>query len=159
MKSVLLAFVLFACAPSGPKDVTEQHRDIVTQAPEGYEYAAKTTHGMIALAESRGVSKEEAKKQMDRLAEGFEKCLATLDKKAPLKPGAVRIIVPIDDGGLPGDVQVSKISDSTPETRVTTLVCLIGPAKMTVFPPPGPTSPEAGTRGMAIEATWPNSGS
>lgn len=139
--------------------MTEQRRDVVAQTQDGYEYVAKTAHGVIALAESRGVPKDEAKKQMDRLADGFEKCLANLEAKAALKPGAVRIIVPIDAGGLPGEPAVSKISDTTPETRVTTLICLIGPAKMTVFQPPGPLSPEAGTRGMAIEATWPNSGS
>lgn len=158
MKSLCVAFVLASCAPSGPKDVTEQRRDITTtQGQDGYEYVAKTKHGVVALAESRGVSKDEAKKQMDRFAENFEKCLADLDLKAPLKPGAVRIIVPIDEGGVPSEPQVSKISDATPDTRVTTLVCVIGPAKMTVFSPPGPISAEAGTRGMAIEATWPNS--
>ena len=124
-----------------------------------YEYVAKTKHGVIALAESRGLPKDAAQKQMDRLAESFEKCLANLETKAPLKQGAVRIIVPIDEGGLPIEPQVSKISDASPETRVTTLVCVIAPAKMTVFPPPGPISSDAGTRGLAIEATWPNTGS
>jgi hypothetical protein len=60
----------------------------------------------------------------------------------------------VDDGGLVGEPLV-KVSDDSPDTKVTTLVCLVAPVKMTTFPPPGAASADAGTRGMAIEATWP----
>jgi hypothetical protein len=151
---VALAFV--ACAPSGPRDVTEQRRDVTTtKGQDGYEYVVKTPHGVLAIAESRGVKKDDAKQAADRLAKAFDKCLGELEQKAPLKPGAARIIVPVDDGGLVGEPQVSSVSDASPETKVTIVLCLIAPAKMMAFPPPGPASPEAGTRGMAVEATWP----
>src|SRR5207247_609614 len=98
---IVMCLVLSACAPSGPKDVTEQHHDVTnTQTREGYEYVVKKPHGVVALAESRGVPKDAAKDAVDRLASSFDTCLAALEKKAPLKPGAARIVVPVDDGGL-----------------------------------------------------------
>ena len=150
-----LLLVVLGCAPSGPRDVTEHTHDTTGQhGQDGYEYVVKKPHGVIALAESRGVSKDGAKHAVDRLAESFEACLGDLEKKAPLKPGAARIIVPVDDGGLVGE-PLLKLSDTSGDTKVTTLICLVAPVKLMTFPPPGPASPKAGTRGMAIEATWP----
>ena len=157
MKYTVILVVSLGCAPSGPRDVTEHTHDVTGQnggTQSGYEYVVKKPHGVVAIAESRGVSKEAAKLALERLGASFESCLADFEKKAPLKPGAARIIVPVDDGGLVGEPLV-KLSDTTADTKVTTLICLVAPAKMMTFPPPGPTSPEAGTRGMAIEATWP----
>lgn len=135
--------------------MSEQRHDVVTnQTSQGYEYVVKKPHGVIALAESRGISKDAARDAVDRLAASFESCLAALEKKAPLKPAAARIVVPVDEGGIVSEPLVT-ISDTSPDTKVTTLVCLVAPVKLTTFPPPGPGSGDAGTRGMAIEATWP----
>jgi len=151
----LLVIAILSCAPSGPRDVTEHTHDTTGQhGQEGYEYVVKKPHGVVALAESRGISKDAAKDAIDRLAASFDNCLAKLEKQAPLKQGAARIIVPVDDVGLVSEPLV-KLSDTTPDTKVTTLLCLVAPLKMLTFPPPGPGSPEAGTRGMAVEATWP----
>lgn len=154
---LVLVLPLVACAPSGPKDVTEQRHDVVTNQQEpGYEYVVKIPHGVVAVAESRGLGKDDVKAAVGHVAKSFDACLTELEKKAPLKQGAVRVVVPIDDGGLVTTEPLVKVSDDTPETKVTALLCLVAPAKRMSFPAPGAASADAGTRGMAIEATWPN---
>lgn len=153
MRSAAVLLVV-ACSPNGPRDVADPRAKETTQvAPpsEGYEYVVKKPHGVIALAESRGVPKESARAAMDRLANDFEACLAELAKRGQGRQGAARVVLPLDVGGAPLQplVKVSEGSDAT----ATTILCVVAPAKMLAFPVPTPT--EAGAPGLAIEASWP----
>lgn len=148
-----LGAALSGCAPAGPRDVSDRGHDVVARPDEGYEWVVRTPHGVVALAESRGVPKDAAKRAVERLAQRFDACLADLEKKAPLAPGAARVIVPVDDGGLALQPLV-KVSDSGAQTTATTVLCLVAPIRQLAFPPPGPAG-DAGTRGLAIEASWP----
>lgn len=150
----VLALALVGCAPSGPKDVTEQRHDVVTQQPEpGYEYVIKVPHGVVAVAESRGLGKDDVKAAVGHVAKTFDACLVDFKN---LQPGAARIIVPVDDGGLVTAEPLVKLSDDNPQTKLAAVLCLVTPAKRMSFPAPGAASADAGTRGIAIEATWPN---
>ena len=146
--------LLCACSPGGAVDVADRSHDVVrppgsADPPEGYEYVIKKPHGTLALAEGRGLDRDVARRASERLAEGMERCLASLEKGAPIVPGAVRVVAPIDAAGAVGQplVKVSAGGDAA----ATALLCLVAPVKMMAFP----TGGDAGARGIAFEATWP----
>jgi hypothetical protein len=148
----MASVLVMSCSPSGPRDASDPHaHDVVThEIPEGYEYVVKKPHGVLALAEARGIPKDSARRAMDRLATDFDACLADLERKGTLKPGAARVVVPLGAGGIAGQPLV-RVSEG-PDTTATTILCIVAPVKMLAFPPASPT--EAGAPGMAIEATW-----
>lgn len=153
-RAPLAWLALVACSPGGAVDVADRSHDVVRPAgsdtpSEGYEYVVKKPHAVLALAEARGVERENARRASERLADALEACLAKLEQQRPLTPGAVRIVAPIDVGGAVGQplVRVSSGGDAA----TVALLCVVAPLRMQLFP----AGIDAGSRGMAFEIAWP----
>jgi hypothetical protein len=147
--------VLAGCA--GPsRDVVPESKEVQTAAPpptlspEGYVYVAKRRHGLIALAEARGIDEEGARGLVDHLADELEACAARLEREGKLADdGAGRVVAAVDAGGTIRGVNVKAAPGAAVAANF--LVCVVAPLRLASF---GPT--DAGTRGLAIEAAWGN---
>lgn len=145
-----LALLFAACAP-GPTDVVEtgghtSHPDAAVQQHGGaYAYAAKRPLVAIGLADATNVSDDDSHRVVDALADSAETCFK---RSANLAPGAARITVPIDAGGIPGAPQVTI---SPQEATAIGMLCLLAPIRMAAFTP---ASADAGARSITIESAW-----
>jgi hypothetical protein len=145
-----LTFVASACSPS--RDSTTASRDVIGgedaggPAPDQYVYVTKTAHGIVGLAEARGMSNDEARVLVDKVASDAESCWSKLDAQGTLLPGSARIVALADTKGTVAGLNV-KVS---PGSEQTTLLCLVAPVRATNFP----GALNAPQRGVAIEATW-----
>jgi hypothetical protein len=115
-------------------------------APDQYVYVTQRPHGVVGLAEARGMSDDEARALVDKVANDFESCLAKLDAQGTLLPGSARIVAAADTTGTVAGLNV-KVS---PGSEQTTLLCLVAPVRATNFP----GALNAPQRAIAIEATW-----
>jgi hypothetical protein len=142
-----------ARADAGPRASAEA---APATGPEGYVYVARSTRVSVGLAEARGLTPEEARSVVDRLAGAFEACAARL---GPLAPGAARLVVLLDERGRVTGSDAKLAPGS--ETARAGLLCLISPARGLSYPPlsaaAGPASKRS-TRGFAVEAAWESSG-
>lgn len=121
---------------------------------DGYVYVARSKRVSVGLAEARGLTPEEARAVVDRLASAFEACAARL---GPLAPGAARLVVLLDERGRVTGSDAKLAPGS--ETAHAGLLCLISPARGLSYPPASPASgPARGARGFAVEAAWESSG-
>ena len=146
--SVVPSF-LGACA-AGPNDIVENGhdvRDASAGTPRGaYVYAAKRPLVAIGLAEATNVSDAEAHRTIDSLADSAAACF----KRAKnLGQGAARITIPIDEGGVVGQPDVTI---SPQEATVVGMLCLLAPLRMMTFSPS--SSADAGARSLTIESAW-----
>ena len=151
---LLSAAAIGACSPSGPRDVAGESRDVRVDpreagapAAETYVYIARRPHGVIALAEARNMSDEEAHEIVERLASELEACATRLEAERTLVEGAARIVAVAQPSGPPGlNVRIAPGG----AVAQNALMCLIAPVRAIAFPP----ATAAGPPGMAIEATW-----
>ncbi len=140
--------VLVACA-AGPHDALDgTSHDVrgdasVTQ-PTGYAYVARRSLVAIGLADVHGVSDDEAHGVIDRVANEATACFK---RSANLTTGAVRIVLPIDEGGIAGAPQTEF---SPPSAAVQGMLCILAPLRMSTF------APAANARSIKIEAAWGN---
>jgi hypothetical protein len=142
---------LVACA-SGPRDVVpDGSRDVrVTDAggvaPDAYVYVARREHGVVALAEARNMTNEDARIIVDRIADELETCARRLEQERTLVDGAARIIAIAQPSGPPG--MNVRLAPGGPVAQ-NALLCLVAPVRAISFPPS-----KSGAPGIAIEATW-----
>lgn len=161
MRKLLFFFACAAvggCSPSGPRDVAGENKDVrvdTSQQPDGgapasndtYAYVARRPHGVVALAEARNMSDDDAHALVDRLASDFEACATKLESEHALVEGAARIVAIAQPSGPPGlNVRVAPGGDVAQNA----LLCLVAPVRALMFP----KSTGRGAPGMAIEATW-----
>jgi hypothetical protein len=135
------------CA-TGPKDSLDPtHHEVRTDAaaPDTYVHVARRPLLAIGLAEARGVTDDEAKQMVERVADLAAPCFAQFGDK--LVRGAARIIVPIDPGGVVLEPKVT--FSATQGSAVQGMLCIVSRVRMSAFPPS--TAP---TRAIALEAAW-----
>ena len=122
--------------------------------PDGYVYVARSARVSVGLAEARGLTPDEARSVVDRLAGAFEACAARL---GPLAPGAARLVVLLDERGRVTGSDAKLAPGS--ETARAGLLCLISPARGLSYPPLSKAAgPSTRARGFAVEAAWESSG-
>jgi hypothetical protein len=150
---VALCWVI-ACAAS--RDVVPETRD-VHGAPDasagGYAYVAKRPHGLVALAEARGIDDASARQAVDHLADELDACAARLAAQGKLASDAAgRVVAQI---GPEGDIAGLNVK-TTPggAAAANFLLCVVSPLRMTGFPR---AAGDAGARGVALEAVWGSS--
>jgi hypothetical protein len=122
-------------------------------SPDAYEYVAKRPHGLVALAEARGLDAAAARAVVDHLADELETCAKRLLAEGHLaKDGAGRVVAAIAaDGSIAG---LNANAAPGQNTTANLLVCVVSPLKLVTFPPEGDAGPGARARGIALEATW-----
>jgi hypothetical protein len=139
-----------ACGCGPRRDTVEKTTDVhVTPQPEGYVHIARRAHGTVALAEARALPEADAIRWVERWADLLDDCAARLERENKLEQGAARVVVVLDPAGQIAGTNV-KTSEGAAAV-VTTLQCLMVPIKSTPFPP---GTSDAGSRGIAIEASW-----
>ena len=146
-----------ACA-GGARDVVPESHDVrgaqdAAPAPpaaaDTYSYVAKRPHGVVALAEARGVSPEIAARAVDHLADELEACAVRLLKEQKLVEGAGRVVAQIAPDGTVRGLAVKAQSGGGVAANL--LTCVVAPLRLTTFPA---ESGDAGARGLAIETEW-----
>ena len=149
---VALSF-LAAIACGNSRDVVPEthdvHVDPKNQTQDGYEYVARRPLGVVALAEGRGMPPAVAASAVDRVADQMNDCVRDQQAQNRLVPGAVRVVAQIDDRGTVEGLNISKLSQK--EAAATAILCVIAPIRLLILPP---ADADAGSRGIAIEATW-----
>ena len=147
-----------ACAGPSRDIVPETHEAHVADAapaaaPDGYVYVAKRRHGLVALAEARGIEDDAARQAIDHLADELEACAVRLLAEGRLAPdGAGRVVAAIGADGTVQGLNVKAAPGGAIAANL--LVCVVSPLKLVTFP-----VADAGARGMAIEAVWGAGGS
>jgi hypothetical protein len=148
-----VALALAACAGQARDVVPETHDTRVSPAPsaassEGYVYVARRSHGLVALAESRGIAEDAARQLVDHLADELDACAARLAREGKLADGgAGRVVATLDADGSVRGVNVKAAPG--PGVAANFLMCVVSPLRLASFP-----AADAGARGLAIEATW-----
>lgn len=149
LASIVLA-LLTACSPS-PRDVIPAARDVRVAegggASETYEYVARRSHGVVALAEARHMRGEDARALVERLADDLERCAVGLEAQGTLAEGAARVVAVAGPDGTPAVSVRTAPGDAVAQNA---LLCIIAPVRATTLPPPA----DGATPGFAIEATW-----
>jgi hypothetical protein len=117
-------------------------------SPEGYVYVAKRRHGLVALADSRGIVDTDARQLVDHLADELEVCAVRLEREGKLaEDGAGRVVASVAaDGAIRG---VNIKTAPGPQVASNLLVCVVAPLRLASF-----TAADAGARGLALEAAW-----
>lgn len=145
---------LAACSPSGPRDVAGENRPVRVApehadagAPEAYAYVARRPHGVVALAEARNMTDEDAREIVERLATELEACASRLEGERSLVDGAARIVAVVQPDGIPALKVVVEPGGAIAQNA---LMCLVAPVRAITFPKGAGKGPP----GMAIEATW-----
>jgi hypothetical protein len=143
-----VATVVLGCA-GGPRDTldrTSHDVQLDASAPRAgaYAYVARRALVAVGLAEAHGISDDEAHRTVDSVAAEATACLK---RSATLTPGAARIVLPIDDGGITGAPQTEF---SPPQAALQGILCILAPLRLSTFTP-GKTT---GARSLTIEAAW-----
>ncbi len=151
---LVLFFLAFAGCTGGPKDALDPtHHDVRTDdagaSNDGYAYIARRAFVALALAEARNIPDDEAKRILDRAADSAQGCFQKYAREGTLTQGAVRVIVPVDDGGIVGQPLI-KFSASQ-GAAVQGMLCVVASLRMAGFSPTAPGGPQ---RALAIEAAW-----
>jgi hypothetical protein len=138
-----------SCSPS-PRDVVPETHDVRVVADAGatdtYAFVARRPHGVVALAEARHITDEDAHQIVERIADELERCATNLVAQGLLVEGAARIVAVAGPGGTPAlNVRLAP-GDAVAQNA---LLCLVAPVRMVTFP-----ASKTGTPGLAIEATW-----
>jgi hypothetical protein len=154
MKGLVVALVLAGCAGQSRDVVPETHETRGAQAeaaaatPEGYVYVAKRRHGLVALADSRGIADSDARQLVDHLADELEVCAARLEREGKLADdGAGRVVAAVDPDGAIRGVNIKAAPGAQVASNL--LVCVVAPLRLASF-----SAADAGARGLAIEAAW-----
>lgn len=115
--------------------------------PVTYSYVARRPLVAIGLAGSTGIADEDAHAVVDHVADAAASCF---HRVKTLAPGAARIVVPVDAGGLAGAPEVHFSPESAAPLG---LLCVLGPLRMATFAP-APAEADAGARVLTIESAW-----
>jgi hypothetical protein len=152
-RALLAALVVVGCA-GGPKDTLDPSHEVhvgdagAGQA-EGYAYVVRRPLVALALAEARNIGDEEARRALDRAADGAASCFRRFSREGKLSSGAARIILPVDDGGVVGQPLVT--FSAAQGAAVQGMLCVVATLRMDGFSPTAPGGPQ---RALAVEAAW-----
>lgn len=127
----------------------QQDTHAVAGATAGYEYIAKRPLGVVAVAESRGLSPEVVRGVADRLANSLDVCATRLASEGRLVPAAARVAAHIDRDGAPMELALTLTPGPGPTANA--LLCFVSPFKLVRFPA---AADDASMRGIALEASW-----
>jgi hypothetical protein len=155
MRLAVVAIALAACAGQSRDIVPETHETHGAEAttttapsPEGYVYVAKRRHGLVALAEARGIADADARQLIDHLADELEVCATRLERESKLSDvGAGRVVANVDPDGAIRGVNIKAAPGAGVASNL--LVCVVAPLRLASF-----SASDAGARGLAIEAAW-----
>lgn len=127
---------------------TERGAATATPNPDAYEYVVKRPHGTIAIAESRGMAKSDARAVADDLADRFEPCAAGLEAQGLLVEGAARVIAE-QEAGWSAPATSLRTAPGGPVAQ-NALLCIVAPLRA------GHLTPEnaKARAGIALEAAW-----
>ena len=117
-------------------------------AAEAYAYVARRPHGVIALAEARHLSEDEARDVVERLASDLEACARRLEAEGSLVEGAARIVAVAGPRGTVEGLNVRLAPGGAVAQNA--LLCLIAPVRSMTLP----KGAGGGAPAFAIEATW-----
>lgn len=147
-----------ACGPS--RDVVPETRDVRVVEGEqaaragggGYARVARRPHGVVALADARQLTDDDAQRLVDRVADDLERCSAQLEREGALVDGAARIAAQIGPRGTPEGFDVRVAPGGA--VAANALLCVIAPIRaLTLSAPPGGTTPT-----FTLDATWAPTG-
>jgi hypothetical protein len=147
--------IAVGAACGGGRDVVGPSHDVVVEdkgtarAVEGYDYVAKRSFSVVALAEARGLAPEVARAAVDRIADSLDTCVTERGRKGELARGAARVVAQIGPGGAVEATSVRVDPGAGAPGGAGALLCLVAPIRLLGFPPA-----DAGARGFAIEALW-----
>ena len=143
---LIFLFISLSCA-AGPHDTLGGGGTVVVRdaGGPGYSYVARRPLVAVGLAGASGVSDEDAHAAVDRVADAAAACFRGAQN---LAPGAARIVLPIDAGGIAGAPDVKFSPESAAPLG---LLCVLRPARMVTF---GPGEADAGARSITIESAW-----
>ncbi len=149
-----LSCATLVAACGGGRDVVPESRDVqdLHERPRGelgYEYVARRPLGAVAVAESRGLPADVVRAAADRLANSLDVCATRLAADGRLVPAAARVAAHIDRSGAPVGLALTLTPGPGPTANA--LLCFVSPFKLVRFPA---ADPDAGDRGIAIEASW-----
>jgi len=119
------------------------------KALAGYEYVAKRPLGVVAVAESRGLSRDVVRGVANRLANSLDVCATRLAADGRLVPAAARVAAHIDRDGSLVNLALTLTPGAGPTANA--LLCFVSPFKLVRFPA-ADVDPEG--RGIALEASW-----
>jgi hypothetical protein len=160
--AVYLACVAALGCGGGGRDVVpvthEVHGDGAGPgAPSDYVHVARRPHGVVALAEARGLEDAVAARATERLADEFEACAKVEASQGRLVDGAGRVVAYLDDGGVVGPPLVRAAPGGAVAANL--LLCVVAPLRQMAFPPKD-DAPDGGPvrRGVAFEVKWSPAG-
>ena len=116
--------------------------------PDAYEYVVKRAHGTIAVAESRGMTKADARAVADDVADRFEQCAAGLEAQGLLVEGAARVVAEQESGWSAPATSLRLAPGGAVAQNA--LLCIVAPLRA------GHLTPEntKARAGIALEAAW-----
>ncbi len=114
-------------------------------APEGYAYVARRGIVAVGLAGATGFSDDDTHAMIDRIADAADACFKT---RQGVAPGAARITLPVDAGGIAG---APDVVFSPPSSALAGMLCVLAPVRMSTF---SPAAGDAGARSITIESAW-----
>lgn len=133
--------------PTGPSPST------TSESPAGYEHVETRPHVVVALAESRGVDKDSARRAIRKLADSAEACARSELAAGHLVKGAGRIAARVTDSGQLANLNVQL--EPGGDIAANALVCVVAPAKLIVLTPTAfDAGAKARARGLAFEVLW-----
>jgi hypothetical protein len=118
---------------------------------DAYVYVARRPRGVVALAEARQISDDDARKIVDRIADDLDRCAADLAAQGRLVPGAARVVAVAGPDGTPAlNVRLAP-GDAVAQNA---LVCLLAPLRAHPLPLEAAEAGASRPPGLAIEVTW-----
>jgi hypothetical protein len=144
----IFLFSLLAGCAAGPRDALDGSGQTVRDAgppPPAYSYVARQPLVAVGLAGVQGLSDEDARAAIDRVAAAASACFR---RSQNLAPGAARITLPIDAGGIAGAPAVTFAPESAAPLG---MLCVLAPVRMSTF---APAAADAGARSLTIESAW-----
>ena len=143
--TLFIAALAAGCASRPVRDVVPDSQNEVGGAETGaattYEHVAQRARATVAVAESRGLDKDEVRAAAESLADGLDTCA-----RGSGTTGLVRVVASVGDSGSVDAVGVPVQTGDVP----TLLRCVVAPTKLLVFH----VRPGAGRPGFALEAKW-----
>jgi hypothetical protein len=155
LAAVLASVAVCGLSCPGPavRDSVPPSTDVVADAggqsrsAEGYDYVARRTLAVVALAEARGIEPAVARAAIERLADAVDACASDERRKGAPVQGAARVVAQIDPDGRVA-ATAARV-DPGAGVAQSAVLCLVAPVRLMLFPPA-----DAGVRGIAVEALW-----
>ena len=145
------------CSPATPRDVVPETHDVHVTADaqppptggfEGYAYVARRARGVVALAGTKNLAHDDARRIVDRLADALDACARGLEQQGTLVSGAARYVV----AGLPHGTDITDLQlESGDAVAKNALLCVVAPARAVPLPL---AAADGGIPAVLLDATW-----